>query len=91
MAHNEAKEESFFDQLMKFLTGPKKALDKAANPTGAPATGDAMAVTGSAAEARKAIDRAMEAKKQQDALDLLKKPKKDPLADALAMPKKKVK
>lgn len=89
MAHTEKSEESFFDQLVRFLTGPKKALDKAANPTASRAPGDAMPVTGNAAEARRAIDRAMEAKKLQDAAEAMKKP--DPLAKALSTPVKKVK
>lgn len=92
MAHTEKSEESFFDQLVRFLTGPKKALDKAANPVPSAAPGgDVMPVTGSYDETRKSVERAMQAKKLQDAAEAMKKPKKDPLAEALAMPKKKVK
>ena len=92
MAHNEKAEESFIDQLIKFFSAPKKALDKAANPVPAAAPGgDVMPVTGSYDETRKSIERAMQAKKMQEAAEAMKKPKKDPLAEALAMPKKKVK
>lgn len=84
MAHNEKAEESFFDQLVKFLTGPKKAMDKAANPVspGGP-NSDLMPVTGDPAKARESLNRAMEAKRLREAADAIKKPKKDPLAEAL--------